>query len=455
MTKQPRNAAGGADRSLERSIRNRLLLVLVVVLAVLLGLLHEAVTALTHDFVRSRLQHDGESLIATLSRADVGQPWLLDEQVLPNVYHRAQSGHYFVLQSAQQRLRSRSLWDLEVEVPNLAPGVGQSREMAPLKGQYWLVWEQGFRKGGTDFTLWIAEDISPLRAIQLRFELYLLGLVALTIPILLLWQRLILRRGFARLEPLRRALAEQRAGHAAQLPASVPLEVRPLVNAINQQLSRSAEQIQRSRVALGNLAHELKRPLQQLRWVAEQCHEPQLRSELEALHDSLHRRIDAELRRARIAGAPTPGQRCVPGDEVPHLVRLLDRISGREIAFSSQLPEGSIPYDRDDTLELLGNLLDNAWRHARSAVRLTIRQQEQQWEICVEDDGAGVSEEDLALLSVRGTRLDEEIDGGKGHGLGLSICVAVVQSYGGQLEFERSPLGGMAVRARLPIGDDV
>lgn len=444
-----------SDPSLERTLRLRLLLVLVLVFAVLLALLHIAVTTLTHDFVRSRLQHDGESLISGLSRDTAEQPWQLQERALPGVYQRAQSGHYFIVRSQQQVLRSRSLWDLEVSVPLLTPGEGESLEMAPLKGQYWLVWQQGFRKGGTDFTLWIAEDISPLRAIQQRFELYLLGLVMLTIPILLLWQGLILRRGFAQLEPLRQALAEQRAGHVANLPDRVPQEVRPLVNAINQQLSRSAEQIQRSRVSLGNLAHELKRPLQQLRWMAEQCSDDKLRSELEGLHDSLFRRIDAELRRARIAGTPMPGQRCNPREEVPHLVQLLDRISARSIRFSSELPDGSIPYDRDDILELLGNLLDNAWRHAHSRVRLTIRQQLGFWTLRVDDDGAGVSEEDLALLSVRGTRLDEQIDGGKGHGLGLSICLAVAQSYGGRLEFSRSALGGMAVNVVLPVDERI
>ncbi|MFC6671926.1 sensor histidine kinase [Marinobacterium aestuariivivens] len=329
-------------------------------------------------------------------------------------------------------------------------GAARSHELRPaIRDQYWLVLEQGFRKGDTDFSLWIAEDIAPLRAIQYRYERYALVPVLLSIPLLLIWQGLVLRRGFGRLEPLRRALAEQSAGSAAELPAGVPAEVQPLVDAIRQRLNRSGEQIQRSRTALGNLAHELKRPLQQLHWLAENCEQDALQRSLREVHDQLRRRIDSELRRARIAGAPSPGQQFVPQEEVPHLVRLLELSGRRDIGFDGRLPEGALPFDRDDMIELLGNLLDNGWRHARSRVRLCIDRAPGGWLMRVEDDGPGVNEKDLERLTRRGLRLDEQ-EQGEGHGLGLSICAAVVASYDGRLAFSRSALGGLCVEIELP-----
>ncbi|NVK40333.1 MAG: sensor histidine kinase [Oceanospirillaceae bacterium] len=441
-------SSSGRERSLERLIRHRLLLVLLLVSGILLALLHLAINALTADFVRSRLEHDAESLIAAVQPA--GDGWRLTETALPLVYQRARSGHYFLLQYGDQRLRSRSLWDLTIDSRSLPVGASRSYEQQPpVRDQYWLILEQGFRKGDTDFSLWIAEDIAPLRSIQYRYELYALVPILLSIPLLLLWQGLVLRRGFARLEPLRRALAEQSAGSAAELPSGVPTEVQPLVDAIRQRLNRSGEQIQRSRTALGNLAHELKRPLQRLQWLAENCEQEAQRRSLWEVHDQLRQRIDSELRRARIAGVPSPGQQFVPAEEVPHLVRLLE-LSGRgDIRLQSRLPDGAMPFDRDDMIELLGNLLDNGWRYACTQVCLCIERGSGGWVMRVEDDGPGVKEADLERLTQRGLRLDEQ-EQGEGHGLGLSICAAVVASYDGHLEFRISELGGLCVEAFLP-----
>jgi signal transduction histidine kinase len=102
--------------------------------------------------------------------------------------------------------------------------------------------------------------------------------------------------------------------------------------------------------------------------------------------------------------------------------------------------------DRDDMLELLGNLLDNACKWARRKVRLTVKTVPGP-AFVVEDDGPGAAPENLQRLAERGTRLDEEIDG---HGLGLAIAREIVASYGGTLTIERSPdLGGLRVRVEL------
>lgn len=435
--------AGG---SLERRIRRQLLAVLALLLAGLLVTLHLAVNAITRDFVLSRLQHDAENLIAALQR-DADNGWSLPPTALPPVYQRVQSGHYYQLRGQDaEPMRSRSLWDLQPPMATLASGESRVAQLSGPASQHWLIWQQGFVKQGQAFVVWIAEDIDPLQSRQARYLAYLAGL-GIGALLLLLWlQRRVLHRGFARLQPLQRALQAQQAGEQVDLPQQVPQEVVPLVEAIEQLLARSHERIARSRTALGNLAHELKRPLAQLQWLAEQAADDH-RRQLQEVHDRLLQRIERELRRARIAGSPTPGRRFVPDEEIPVLVRLLERVAERPIDFASQLPQGALPYDRDDMLELLGNLLDNAWRHARSAVSLSIRRVDAGWCFLVEDDGNGVDDADLQRLTERGTRLDEDE---QGHGIGLSICKAVVEGYDGSMGFERSPAGGLRAVVVLP-----
>ena len=438
--------------SLEWRIRRQLFLVLLLVMAALLVLVHISVSQLTQNFVLSRLAHDAESLIAALEQGPGGQ-WQLQESALPQVYQRVHSGHYYLLQSENLHLRSRSLWDLEPEVQQLPLGEIRSDLLSGVSGQEWLIREQGFSKQGAAFSLWIAEDIADLQREQHHFELGLLVLLALSVPLLLVLQRRILHSGFARLEPLQRSLALQQAGAEIAFPGDIPQEVVPLVETITQLLHRSGEQISRSRTALGNLAHELKRPLQELQWLAQQHPDPAQSEQLQRVYQQLYQRIERELRRARIAGAPGPGRQFVPVEEIPHLVHMLQRIGREDIHFQSALPEGAVPFDRDDMLELLGNLLDNAWRHARHQVRLRINSPgggEAAWSIQIEDDGTGVDNDDLQRLSERGVRLDEQDRGGSG--LGLSICQAVAQSYGGRLVFEISTLGGLLVSVSLYSG---
>jgi len=440
----------GQNSSLEGRIRRQLLLGLLVVMLVLLVVVHVSVTRLTQDFVASQLEDDAENLIAALEKDAQGR-WMLNTDGLAQAYQRVHSGHYYMLYSDIASFRSRSLWDVEPSVQPLVPGDSSVRIMSPTSDQHWLVVEQGFIKQGQPFTLWLAEDIAELKHDQERFELSLLLLLGLSVPALLLLQRRVLHRGFARLEPLRQALAQQQAGETVALPGDVPDEVAPLVASITQLLHQSGQQIGRSRMALGNLAHELKRPLQQLQWMADQHPDPEQGMQLMQLYRELLQRVERELRRARIAGAPGPGRQFVPHDEVPHLIQLLERIGRNDLTFESSLPQGAMPFDRDDMLELLGNLLDNAWRHAASRVCLNIMpgggQDRQSWQLSVEDDGEGVASENMQQLSTRGVRIDES--NGEGSGLGLSICRAIADSYAGQIEFSHSNMGGLRIEVTL------
>jgi signal transduction histidine kinase len=110
-------------------------------------------------------------------------------------------------------------------------------------------------------------------------------------------------------------------------------------------------------------------------------------------------------------------------------------------------PELTAPVEEGDLAEILGNLLDNARKWARSEVRISARSQADNLELTIDDDGPGVPEPDRARVMGRGTRLDESVPGS---GLGLNIVKAVVEAYGGELNLSNSAHGGLSVRLNLP-----
>jgi len=162
----------------------------------------------------------------------------------------------------------------------------------------------------------------------------------------------------------------------------------------------------------------------------------------------MQHRIARELGRARTAAETIGGERFAPREDLPLLIDSVRRAHGRELDVEWQAPAGALALERDDMLELLGNLLDNACKWARSAVRLRIGPGPRQVRIELEDDGPGIAEGRHAEALARGKRLDEQVEG---HGLGLGIVSDIVAAYHGEMELLRSPLGGLLVRVCLPL----
>lgn len=430
--------------SLQRRIRRSLLLTLVCVMIALLLLADQGVKRLTEDYIRSRLQHDADSLLSALTLTPAGQ-WQIDTNRLPSFYQRVRSGHYYQLISGPQRLASRSLWDTTVDIKPLPVGEARS-EVRQVGDEHWLMWAQGVSDRGKALTLWVAEDIAPLEAERRRFSIYMGLLLAATLMALMLLQHWILRRGFAPLEGIRERIRTLRFDNPSAMRESVPEEIQPLAEEINGLLAQLDQRIRRSRNALGNLAHELKRPLQRLASLQKDVSDD-TRKELEGVRNTMQTLLERELKRARIAGAPIPGRQFMPSQDIPVLIEVLQRIYPG-ISVIADVPEAlTMRQDRDDMLELLGNLLDNACKFARAQVALHIARHDGGIRLTISDDGPGIEDTVLKRLMERGLRLDEAVEG---HGLGLSICRDIVDSYGGNLTFACGPEGGLQATVALP-----
>nr|WP_304622148.1 ATP-binding protein [Pantoea sp. Tr-811] len=123
-------------------------------------------------------------------------------------------------------------------------------------------------------------------------------------------------------------------------------------------------------------------------------------------------------------------------------------IHGEGLSLTREVPPGlHLPWDREDVLELLGNLLDNACKWAYSEVHLGVAPMADGYQLWVDDDGPGIPEGQRLQVLERGQRLDEQVDG---HGLGLGIVRDIVEAWGGQLALLESPLGGLRVSIALP-----
>lgn len=453
--------------SIERRIGAGLLLILLFSMALLALLAEYGVGRLSDSFVTTRLQHDADSLIKALQLEPDGR-LSVDPQHLPTVYQRVDSGHYYQVLSDQQRLRSRSLWE---RIPELAPlKPGQSISAKLDQGQeHWLVWHQGVRLHDQPLTLWLAEDIAPLERQWRRFTWLLYSAMLLLTLLLLLTQRWLLRRSFDRIDSVRHAIHLLQQGEIQALSGAIPSEIRPLTEEINRLLTRLEQRISRSRTAMGNLAHELKRALARLRLLQDALPH-QDAEEYQRVLSEMERLTARELQRARIAGSPHPGRRFNPNHDLDDLLQVVQRIYPA-VNFSLNLAApGELPYDRDDMLELLGNLLDNAAKFGASEVQLGLLQSPEHlntppappftqstpidnginnhWCFYVSDNGPGVSDVDLERLTQRGIRLDETA---AGHGLGLSICQMIADSYSGQLQIRANHPRGLRVEVWLPV----
>jgi len=414
-------------------------------MSILCTVLYIGAQKLTQEFVVSRLQHDTESVIAALL-IDQNGLWYIPQEMMSRVYNRVHSGHYYQVMVSDQSIRSRSLFDIEINLPASSLNKNHYYTMDGFDNGYWLVWVQHIYKKGEKVTIWIAEDISSIAANLNKFILFAIFSVILSIITLLIMQYHILQRSFVQLEHVREAIRNMRLGLNDLSLKQLPIEISPLVDEIDRLLLQLGQRVQRSRNALGNLAHELKRPLQQFQSQVESMDVEQ-RNIADSILKSINEIVERELKRAKIIGIASPGRFTIIDEDIPHLLKALNSVYPEKI-INTDYPDNLIlPFDRDDMLELIGNLLDNACKFADKSAFISFEVFDKECRITVKDDGCGVSEKQMSIIDIRGVHLDESAEG---HGLGLSICKDIVDSYSGLMTFQKNKQGGLTVIVKLP-----
>lgn len=437
-------------RSIQRRLSLGLISVMVIVGVVLAQTSLWLFEAGLQRYLEAGLRNDSENLLVALVRGPNGVQ--LDEQRLSPAYQRPFSGHYFRIDFADVHWRSRSLWDQEL--PRLpVAGLKGNLQLGP-EGQQLLVLRSDYKRFGQSISISVAQDYTPVReSFRLMRQVGLvMGLAALLLVLIL--QRVTVRRALRPLETARNQIAQLQQGQRSQLDTQVPLELEPLVAQINHLLAHTEDSLKRSRNALGNLGHALKTPLAVLLSAASSDalkDHPQLSQLLREQLEQVQQRLNRELNRARLAGDALPGALFDCEQELPGLLATLRMIHGEHLDLSYQVAPGlQLPWDREDLLELLGNLLDNACKWADAEVRLSVSETPQGYRLAVEDDGPGIPEAQRERMFERGVRLDEQRPGA---GLGLDIVRALADTYGGSVQAGPSRLGGACLRLCLPAAE--
>ena len=355
--------------------------------------------------------------------------------------------------------RSRSLWDSVLQGPpggpaalKASPGkpidydtVGPAHE--PLRAVALLASLPGRTQ---PVVFMAAEDRSELEADANRFAvetgifLLLLG-IGLILPIVIQ-----VRVGLQPLFALRREIADVRTGRADRLKGRYPSELTPLAEELNALVEHDQEVVERQRAHVGNLAHALKTPISVMLSEAELAPGP-LAAVVTRQAEAMRNHVDHHLRRARAAARSQGlGERTEVAPILEELALTLERIfRDRDVEIDWRAPdELCFLGERQDLLEMAGNVLENACKYSRGRVKVVASEASPtRLSLVVEDNGPGLPAEARAEVVKRGARLDESEPGS---GLGLSIVDELARAYGGDLTLSDSTMGGLKVILELP-----
>ena len=436
------------------SIHSRLLTGLLISLlfffSVLWVTVSQNIQELAENYIATRLEHDIENILTAVS-FDENTQLILDEKYINPIYQRPFSGHYFKIIHDQKIIRSRSLWDQDLAVTTTDKTPSLRSHLSGPENQSLLSVSANYTKQKQNFSIAIAEDLSPVIKDINYFKNIFTATALLILVILLAIQFFILKRGMQPLRKLQHELKALEKGNIEQLNTEVPHELQAVVKEINHLSLALHKRLKRSRTALSDLSHALKKPLTLLQNFIENDQHNVEKSSTEYLQQqvqTIQQLTDRILKQARIAGTTTHPTLLVINDDVHALIKTIASMyPDKHLNIELNIPENfTIQFDREDFLEMLGNLLDNAWKWAKTSIAINFDNTNTTF-ISIEDDGPGTNTDELNTLIERGSRLDESVDG---YGFGLAISSDIIKDNNGTLTFCRSEgLGGLKVTIKL------
>lgn len=451
------------------SLNTRVLIAACVVLAAFFGLAGFTLDRMHKESVEQdiieRLQGHIYALIAAAELDENGL--LFMPKAMPDTrFSDSSSGVYAQVSSNTKYWvwRSRSIQQRDLP---FATGLARTehihQEVYLPNGQhlgllsYGVVWSDS-PDPNQAYTFSVAQDLSAYDARLAKFRSSLWGTLGIVALLLLIAQWSILRWGLA---PLKNAAGELMAieeGRQARLKGKYPPELQGLTGNINALLSHQQEHLERYRRTLGDLAHSLKTPLAILQSAAESRED---RADMGKIVleqvERMNQLTGYQLQRAATSGWTVLAAPVAVRGIVEKMCNGLQKVYADKRIQSEIRLGADLEFhgDEGDFMEVLGNLVDNAFKYCRGKVRISgharpgPRDGDMDLFLQVEDDGLGIPPEMVRYVMQRGRRADSEI---AGHGIGLSIVRDIVQLYGGTLEIGESPLGGAAVHVWFPGG---
>jgi len=406
------------------------------------------------------LQADMDGLIAA-AEPDPNGGVMLADRFVNHKFDRVYSGLYYQIRAGQSGGQiSRSLFDREIHPVDQARNGAltwgsaagpENQRLRVVSRRVDLTPENG---SDADYIFLVAGDVSEVDRQTQDFNTTLLWsflLLGFGLIAAILVQ---VKVGLLPLRQISKGLAKIRDGEARRLDGKFPTEIAPLASELNSLIQHSEEVVGRARTHVSNLAHYLKTPLSVLAAEAEAHERDPAAAPLSAMVKrqvfSMRRQVDHYLARARAAGSlDVLGNRTQLSAVMDDLSRVIARIHAvRAIVIDAECDDDIyFRGERQDLEEMLGNLIDNGCKWAKSRVRVRCEKAGGRLILTVEDDGPGLSAEQRVQVGARGERLDESVPGS---GLGLAIVRDISKLYGGFFALDASSLGGVMARLDLP-----
>jgi two-component system sensor histidine kinase PhoQ len=461
------------------SLHARQLLAASLALVAFLGLtgiaLDEAFRQTAISNLQERLQNDAYAYLGEFEFTRDGELIEPARGLAPDArFLQPGSGLYAIVRGRDFRWSSPSALGRALPEPEMLKQNEQRFERMPLqftddKGvlhqvyrfSYGLAWEQG-EVGQpptvTRFTLALYEDAQQLEQQVHVFRRALWGYLGLAALLLLLVQMAVLRWSLQPLRQLEGELARVRRGISHRLSGLHPPELQQLTESINALIESEHSLLDQSRNTMSDLAHSLKTPLAVLRTRLDGgASEEELRREVGVQVQRMNEIVSYQLSRAARSGHALFAAPIAIEARAEEIVASLEKVYlAKGVVCEFELdPAANFHGELGDLQELMGNLLENAFKWSKSRVLLTVKSEPPTkgmtragLMMAVEDDGSGVDLQNVEKLLQRGVRGDERV---QGHGIGLAIVQDIVRAYRGELKVEPSAeLGGARFSVHFP-----
>ncbi len=430
------------------SLTNRLITTATLALIIALGMIgmvmNQAFKEKTLDLVKERLEGYVFALISVIETTPENKLYIHENLPIPKLV-QPQSGIYAQIRAKEFNWQSESMLGIKLpEVPLLK--IGETHFDAPLSfnGKDYFRMTSGIAiendQTEVPYVLSVTEDAQNYFRELAEFEETLWTWLILTSIILLGIQYLIMNWSLRPLKRLTENLSDLEKGKIAKVSDDYPPELAGLTTNLNKLLENERENLDRQRKTLGDLAHSLKTPLAIIHSELENKDKTN-RALINEQITSMNEIVEYQLKRAAVAGHRTFTVGIPVIDKLEQIIRTLDKVyRTKKVRTHIQAAPGAEFYgEHGDLMELLGNLIENAYKWCDQNVSVTIKtltllnRKRTGLIIEIADDGPGISQEQRKKLLARGVRGDEKV---KGHGIGLSIVSDIVESYQGKIEIK-------------------
>jgi len=419
-------------------------LVLVIFITLTAAALDRAFFESTESALRDKLTSQLYSLMAAAEVDDSGI--LMPSSELDALLGLPSSGVYAFITSAENNTLWKSSSSLGATPPqpvSLKTGEKQFRKIngsnnAYFSFAYGVNWPT--RTGSIPLTFNLTTDLASFNRQINQYRKTLWGWLLAMALLLLISQAVILRWG---LSPLRRVGAELNrieTGEQEKIEDIYPQEIDRLTTNINSLLLQERQQKSRYRNALGDLAHSLKTPLA----VLQSATGEQKKENMQEQINRMNAIVEYQLQRAATAGSSNLGKSVNISGIVNRMLESLQKVyRDKPILLNMNIDETLLfKGDEGDLMELLGNLLDNAFKWTSKCIDIDVQKQDNKLLISISDDGPGIVPEQVNELLKRGVRADQTT---AGHGIGLSIVGNIVDAYNGEIHISKSAAGGARI----------